>query len=115
MWDEDAADLVVVALATAVQRQILLFTAHIGRQSVAPFYPSESTLRLDPLTLLLLNYHDDALLADNELRRVQPTPVPMLKPSSRLTAVEKLGKHGVPFTKIPCSAAERSLLESIRE
>ena len=115
VWDEDAADLVVVAFATALQRPILLFTAHIGIQFVAPFHPSESALKLDPLTLLLLNDHYDALLANNELKRVQPAPPHVLKPSSRLTAVEKLGKHGVPVTRNPWSAAERNLLESIRE
>ena len=39
----------------------------------------------------------------------------MLKPSSRPSAVENLGKHGVPVTRIPWSAAQCNLLESIRE
>ena len=90
VWDEDAADLVVVALASALQRPILMFIAHIGIQFVAPFHPSESALKLDPLTLLLLNDHYDVLLAHNELKRLKPAPPPMSKPSSCLTAVEKL-------------------------
>ena len=79
------------------------------------FHPSETALKLDPLTLLLLKDHYDALLVDNELKRVPPAAPPVLKPSSRLTAVEKLGKHGVRVTRSPWSAAELNLLESIRE
>ena len=57
-------------------------------------------MKLDPLTLLLVNDRYDALLAHNELKRVQLAAAVVLKPSSRLTVVEKLGRHGFPVTRM---------------